>query len=135
MITRAGVDSTKVVVGVTSYGRSFQIASAGCTGPDCTYTGTESGATPGRCTKTPGYISDAEIKEIMAQNPNVQTWNTGPAGGVPDTDILLYDNDQWVSYMSPTTKGARKKYYESLNFGGTSDWAMDLEDFHVEPPK
>jgi GH18 family chitinase len=67
MITKAGMPSSKVVVGVTSYGRSFRMAEAGCTGPDCTFTGTklESHATPGRCTGTSGYISDAEICEII----------------------------------------------------------------------
>lgn len=30
MITKAGVPSTKVIVGVTSYGRSFKMAKAGC---------------------------------------------------------------------------------------------------------
>lgn len=32
MITKAGMPSRKVIVGVTSYGRSFRMAQAGCTG-------------------------------------------------------------------------------------------------------
>lgn len=52
MITKAGMPSNKVIVGVTSYGRSFGMAQAGCTGPMCTFLGTNriSYATPGRCT-------------------------------------------------------------------------------------
>lgn len=54
MITKAGMPSRKVIVGVTSYGRSFRMAQAGCTGPMCTFTGTNkiSNASPGRCTGT-----------------------------------------------------------------------------------
>ncbi|KID62903.1 chitinase, partial [Metarhizium hybridum] len=37
MVTKAGVPSNKVVVGVTSYGQSFGMAQAGCHGPDCLY--------------------------------------------------------------------------------------------------
>lgn len=65
MITKAGVNSNKVVVGLSNYGRSFQMTAAGCTGPMCTYTGKESGATPRRCTNTPGLLADAEIYEII----------------------------------------------------------------------
>ena len=66
MITKAGVPTNKVVVGVTSYGRAYQMTTPGCTGPSCTYTGTSSGAAAGRCTGTQGYIADAEIQEIIA---------------------------------------------------------------------
>lgn len=54
MITKAGVPITKIAVGVTSYGRSFQMITPGCTGSMCTYTGGESGAYPGPCIGTAG---------------------------------------------------------------------------------
>lgn len=43
------------------------------------------------------------------------------------SDILVYDSTQWVAYMSDDTKEARRNRYESLNFAGTSDWAIDLQ--------
>lgn len=39
MITKAGVPGKKVVVGVTSYGRSFEMVQPGCWGPNCLFTG------------------------------------------------------------------------------------------------
>jgi chitinase len=56
MVTKAGVKSDKVIVGIASYGRSFYMEYSGCAGPDCKFTGTstESDAAPGRCTKTSG---------------------------------------------------------------------------------
>ncbi|KAK2816781.1 hypothetical protein FQN49_007988 [Arthroderma sp. PD_2] len=69
MITKSGVPSNKLIVGVTSYGRSFKMVDPKCTGPTCLFTGGpeegSSGAKKGRCTGTAGYISNAEIKEIL----------------------------------------------------------------------
>lgn len=66
MITKAGVPSAKVIVGVTSYGRSFQMTTAGCYDATCTYTGPESGAYAGVCTGTPGMSTDFPISHPIA---------------------------------------------------------------------
>lgn len=65
MITKAGVPASKIIVGVTSYGRSFKMTKPGCTGPMCTYAGTKSKARKGACTNEAGYISNAEIDMIV----------------------------------------------------------------------
>lgn len=129
MVTKAGADSNKLMIGVSSYGRSFEMTTVGCTGPDCTYVGPDSGATPGRCTQTAGYIANAEINEIIATNPTVQVLFDSAS----DSDIIVYNETQWVGYMTNTTKATRTTYYQSLNMGGTTEWAIDLEDFVTEP--
>jgi GH18 family chitinase len=70
MITKAGVPGNKVIVGITSYGRSFKIVEAGCYSPNCFYTGNRlnSNAKKGKCTGIARYIADAEIAEILG-NP------------------------------------------------------------------
>ncbi|KAH8130894.1 hypothetical protein LI328DRAFT_150253 [Trichoderma asperelloides] len=125
MITKAGVPSNKVVVGVASYGRSFKMATAGCDGPMCTFTGSprQSNAYAGRCTNTAGYISNAEIKEIIASGKINKQW---VAAG---SDILVYNNTEWVAYMNNSIKSDREKLYASYNMAGTSDWAVDLLEF------
>ncbi|KAK3688699.1 glycoside hydrolase superfamily [Podospora appendiculata] len=65
MITKASVPSNKIVVGVSSYGRSFETTQAECTGPQCSFTGPDSTAKKGRCTGTSGHISNAEIDDII----------------------------------------------------------------------
>lgn len=130
MITKAGVDASKVAVGVSSYGRSFGMKNrAACehnlNSAACSFTGPDSGAAPGECTATNGYISNAEIDEIINLNAS-DTVVKFDAGS--DTDIIFYGNN-WVSYMTDTTKSTRTSFYQGLNFGGTVDWAVDLQAF------
>ncbi|KAL6229345.1 hypothetical protein BDW75DRAFT_245821 [Aspergillus navahoensis] len=125
MITKAGVTTKQVVVGVTSYGRGFEMTDSDCTGPMCTFTGPDSGATPGRCTNTAGYIANAEIDLLISDNNSTQVLFDSDT----DSDIIIYDSVQWVAYMTNTTKSTRTEYYQSLNMAGTSEWAIDLESF------
>ncbi|KAL0929845.1 Killer toxin subunits alpha/beta 6 [Colletotrichum truncatum] len=125
MITKAGVKSHKIVVGVSSYGRSFKMSSSTCRGPMCTFLGkrNESPAKKGRCTDTAGYISDFEIAEIIKKGGAIKSWYDAES----DSDYLVYDQVEWVAYMSKVTKSRRQRDYMKLNFGGTSDWAIDLQ--------
>ncbi|KAL4937116.1 hypothetical protein BDV06DRAFT_227257 [Aspergillus oleicola] len=129
MITKAGVPSTKVFVGIASYGRSFHMAEAGCTGGMCKFTGSysESDATPGICTDTGGYIASAEIRDILRQGRlglrSVETWYDEES----DSDIVVYDSLEWLAWMDDDTKAGRIDWVRGLNFGGVSDWAVDLD--------
>lgn len=124
MITKAGVPAYKVAVGVSSYGRSFGMTSADCTGPECTFTGssTESTAAQGECTMTGGYISNAEILDFVNANVSVKTWYDKAS----DSNYLVYNKTSWVAYMTDGVKTSRKSKYAGLNFAGTVDWAVDL---------
>lgn len=130
MITKAGVPSNKIVVGVSSYGRSFRMLEAGCTGPMCRFTGPTSGATRGRCTNEAGYVSNAEIDEILKKNPSAKKFSDDSG-----SNILVYDNLQWVAYMDDKNKDSRMQRWKGLNFAGITDWAVDLKAFQrYEPP-
>jgi GH18 family chitinase len=65
MITKAGVPSNKVVVGLSSYGRSFSMSDPNCAGPDCTFEGPDSTAIAGECTGTPGYMGNGELEALQ----------------------------------------------------------------------
>lgn len=132
MITKAGVPGRKVVVGITSYGRSFNMAQAGCWGPGCLFTGSRgsSEATKGVCTGTAGYIADAEIEEIIRDESRVVTKFVDASS---NSDILVYDNTQYVSYMGAATKRMRTALYAIWGMGGTTDWASDLQEYHDAP--
>ncbi|KAL7944577.1 glycoside hydrolase family 18 protein [Trichoderma barbatum] len=122
MITKAGVPSNIIAVGVSSYGRSFKMTSAGCWTSQCTYTGPDSGALPGPCTNTSGYISNYEINKITSKNPSAQTHFDQDSY----SNIVVYNDTQWVAYMNDSNKATRKLIYPALNFLGIADWAVDL---------
>lgn len=125
MLTKAGVPSNRIVIGTTSYGRSFTMSTPGCTGPMCTFIGA---GVAGPCTGTAGYMANAEINQILATNPTAQKLMDDAS----NTDILVYNKTQWVGYMSAEARGNRGALYKFLNFGGTVQWAIDLESF--QPP-
>lgn len=126
------MDSGKVVTGVTSYGRSFEMAEPGCYGVNCQFTGTpsHSNAKKGPCTDTAGYIANAEIKQILDDPSRVNQHYLDEAS---NSNILVYDNIQWVGYMSSKIRSFRSALYKNLNMGGTTNWATDLESF-IDPP-
>ncbi|KAF2138204.1 glycoside hydrolase family 18 protein [Aplosporella prunicola CBS 121167] len=125
MITKAGVPSKKILVGVSSYGRSFKMTDPNCSGPMCTYIGPESKAKPGICTGAAGYISNAEINRIIRDGGKIKHWFDESTM----TDLLVYEGTEWVAYMSEDNKAARRGRWANLNFGGTIDWAVDLQAF------
>ncbi|KAG6002439.1 hypothetical protein E4U43_001120, partial [Claviceps pusilla] len=132
LITRAGVPSAKIVVALTSYGRSFKLADPSCTGPSCRTKGKRDEAslrsTRGLCTNIAGYIGNAEVVEI-AQSSGNKFWYDKES----DTQMVTYDRDSWVAFMTPQIKASRKKKFKNLNLGGTGDFAVDLDTFHSAP--
>ncbi|KAF2664287.1 glycoside hydrolase [Microthyrium microscopicum] len=133
MITKAGVSASKIMVGVSSYGRSFRMSDWKCDGPMCTYTGSRahSDAYPGLCTETAGYIADAEIRDNI-ENPANYTIFTNYVDVESDSNILVYGDAaaaDWVAWMDRDVKARRTDWIKSLNFAGTTDWAIDLEDW------
>ncbi|KAI0181182.1 putative glycosyl hydrolase, family 18 [Hypoxylon sp. FL1284] len=123
MITKAGAPTAKVVIGVASYGRSFKMAKAGCDSELCQFTGSprQSNAAKGRCTDTGGYISNAEIFDIIQSGKVNRQWTK------EGSNFLVYNDTEWVAYMDDDMKVKRAEFYDSYNFAGTTDWAVDLQ--------
>ncbi|EEP79268.1 conserved hypothetical protein [Uncinocarpus reesii 1704] len=133
MVTKAGVEARQLVIGVTSYGRSFRMNDPSCSGPFCTFAGDKnhSMAYFGPCTETRGYIANAELNDIIRVHGSysiVKSYIDKDS----DSNILVYGRPgevDWVAYMDGDTKANRIKWIKGLNFGGSTDWAIDLENY------
>lgn len=131
MITKAGVPNSKIVAGLASYGRSFGMVDPTCPGPECKFTGPESTAMPGRCTQTPGYIANAEIKEWLHGDQNITTY----FDEVSRSTISYSANGTWVAYNDEHERNNRMTdWWYNRTVLGTTLWAMDLTDFVAELP-
>lgn len=69
--------------------------------------------------------------EILAQAQNSDLYgNVSIAQYSSDEvgDVLIYNKTNWVSWLSPSSYASRRSWTDGLNFGGTSDWAVDLNE-------
>ncbi|KAG9256684.1 glycoside hydrolase [Emericellopsis atlantica] len=132
MITKAGVPSNKVAAGITSYGRSYNMADGDCYTAECYFTGTRlsSDATLGPCTGESGILANAEILDIIDDPSRV---NHNFVDADTHSNVLVYDGNQYVSWMSEDVKSQRQTFYQALGIGGSVNWAMDLEK-RRDPP-
>ena len=119
---RAGVDSSKVVMGQGWYGRSFTLADPSCSTPNgvCKFTG---GANPGPCSKASGIFDYREISDIITKN-NLQPVHDEKAG----VKWITWDSNQWVSYDDAQTFQQKRDFANSRCLGGLMVWAMDQVD-------
>ncbi|EFA82960.1 glycosyl hydrolase [Heterostelium album PN500] len=121
MITNAGVPSNKVLMGLGSYGRSFQQVDPGCSAPTCQFTA--NGASPGKCTATRGYLALAEIEDIIAHGQV----RSKVYDALSDSIIMTYNTNDWIAYTDQAIMKNRIAKAKSMNLLGTVEWAIDLQ--------
>ncbi|KAM5453537.1 putative chitinase [Microsporum audouinii] len=120
LLWRAGVEPSKVTLGLGWYGRSYTLEDGSCSRPGCRFA---QGGTPGRCTASPGILSNAEIMEIIDEH-NLTPIYDKEAG----VNWITWDKTQWVSYDNEITFAQKINYANSLCLGGTMIWAIDFDD-------
>ncbi|KAG5913016.1 hypothetical protein E4U42_001573, partial [Claviceps africana] len=117
-----------IVVMVPSYGQSFKLEDRGCPDPPCRLKGkideASKNTTRGLCTNISGIMSNAEI-DALSTSSSSMSWYDKES----QTQILLYDNDNWVSFLIPPDVDHRKRVAKNNNLGGVADF-VDLDSFH-----
>ncbi|KAJ7291631.1 hypothetical protein C8J57DRAFT_1113502 [Mycena rebaudengoi] len=112
---RAGIDLSKVNLGLAFYGRTYHLANPACKGYNCTMV---AGGAAAPCTGTSGYIAQFEITNLLS------------AGIKPTLDIssetYWFDNGgDLVSFDQSDTWAVKQKFAGSTCFGGTFVWSVD----------
>ncbi|KAL4903783.1 hypothetical protein BDW74DRAFT_168670 [Aspergillus multicolor] len=131
-VTKAGVPRNAITIGVASYGRAFCMVDPDCTRPECRFTGPQTAAIPGMCTRTPGLLAIAEIEALLIEGDISESYYDAAS----DSNVLVYNETQWVGFMSKSTMRRRVERYRRMNFAGFANWAVDLTHWSgddVEP--
>ncbi|PSR77531.1 glycoside hydrolase superfamily, partial [Coniella lustricola] len=119
LLWRNDIDSSKVVLGLGFYGRSFTLADPSCTTPGCAFSG---GGNPGECTENSGTLSYAEIQDTITDNDLTPILDKDAA-----VKYITWDSNQWVSYDDSETFDLKLEYANKKCLGGTMAWALDLD--------
>ncbi|KAI1454308.1 hypothetical protein F4805DRAFT_469461 [Annulohypoxylon moriforme] len=122
LLWRAGVDPSKVVLGLGWYGRSFTLTDPSCTTPNgvCQFL---TGGNAGECTQSSGTLSNAEIKRILAAGTGVESYDETAA-----VRWLTWDTNQWVSFDDGVTMQQKISKANSLCLGGIMIWSLDQDN-------
>lgn len=103
------IDPKKVTLGLGFYGRSFTLADPTCTQAGCPFS---AGGNPGECTASSGTLSFAEIQRV------INTGATVSLDSAAAVKIVVFDNNQWVSYDDEETLKMKIDYANSKCLGG-----------------
>ncbi|KAI1203503.1 hypothetical protein F5X97DRAFT_330179 [Nemania serpens] len=122
LLWRAGVESSKVVLGQGWYGRSFTLKDPSCNEPNgvCQFSG---GADAGPCSGTSGILDYQEIEDVISQYNPEPVWDK--AAGVK---WITWNNDQWISYDDDDTFAQKRSFAKDRCLGGLMVWAIDQKD-------
>ncbi|OJJ66497.1 hypothetical protein ASPBRDRAFT_59613 [Aspergillus brasiliensis CBS 101740] len=122
LLWMAGVEPSKVVLGLGWYGRSFTLQDSSCTSPNgvCQFT---RGGNPGSCTNSAGTLSMAEIKAIQASGVATEQYDATAA-----VKWITWDGDQWVSFDDGVTMQQKIQAANNLCLGGVMIWSIDMDN-------
>lgn len=122
LLWRAGVDSSKVILGQGWYGRSFTLKDPSCNTPNgiCQFS---DGAKEGPCSKASGILDYQEIANIISTKSVKPIWDK--TAGVK---WITWDSNQWVSYDDGDTFKQKVEFANKRCLGGMMVWAVDQVD-------
>jgi GH18 family chitinase len=122
LLWRAGVDSSKVVLGLGWYGRSFTLANPACSTPNgiCIFS---QGGNPGECTNSAGTLTNSEINRIISRAGVTKGFDKKAA-----VKWITWNTNQWVSYDDGETMQLKVAFANSRCLGGKMVWAVDQDD-------
>ena len=120
LYAQLGADKSKLVMGMPTYGRIFQLQDNSNHG-----IGAKAGkGQAGKYTKAAGFVAYYEICEyVKSENYKV----------VQDPEKRIgpyaYSGNQWVGYDDVAFIEHKSKFIKDNGYGGGMIWALDLDDF------
>lgn len=128
----------KLHVGVTSYGRAWNMTrNSGITGYP-PIPAANGAAPPGRQTVTPGLLSWPEICDLLQQQPQDRDVPHLRKVGDPTKRFGIYayraaddqgENGLWVGYEDPLTAAIKAGFVHAQGLGGVAFHDLSMDDF------
>jgi len=115
-----GCPSSKLILGMGTYGRSFTLTNAGNNGVGAPARGP---GNAGTYTREAGFLSYYEICDLRRQAGSVTVYDDVQKA------VYTYLGDQWVGYDTEQSLSAKVDYLKAGSFGGWMTWNLDLDDF------
>ncbi|MBX9254517.1 phosphatidylinositol-specific phospholipase C domain-containing protein [Desmonostoc muscorum CCALA 125] len=126
----AGIPTSKIVLGLPSYGRSFKVSSPlslASNGPGKAYS---SAGPAGVATGIPGILAYYEIADRIATGDLKRQWH--------ESTLTPYayksQNGEWISYDDAESIGYKTSYLIEQGLAGAMYWAIGLDKFQTGFP-
>jgi chitinase len=120
LLWRNKVSPSKVVLGLSFYGRAVTLANPSCSEPGCPYV---SAGDPGQCSNEAGILFNSEISELIRSKKLRPKLHKDAA-----VKTIQWNNDQWVSYDDKDTWKLKANFLKSQCLSGVLVWAVDYDD-------
>nr|CAD7449217.1 unnamed protein product [Timema bartmani] len=135
--TDQGIQGSKIVLGISTYGRTWKLTTESQISGVPPLTADGPGG-EGAQTKTPGLLSYPEICALIP-NPNQRATGhllrrvTDPSKKLGTYAFRLPDSEGeggiWVAYEDPDTAGDRATYVKNKGLGGVALYDISMDDF------
>jgi chitinase len=111
-------ESTKFVLGMAAYGRTYTLADDRCKEISCPF------RTPGLggCGNTPGFLPYAEIAEFVDSGSVDEIHHDVSSSSM----VAVVTGDQLISYDDETTWAIKEAYAEMMCLRGVMLWSVDM---------
>lgn len=114
-----GASPSKLLMGIGTYGRGWQLQDAAQTGPLAPTNGVNAA---GPSTQLAGYLAYYEIQALIANGAD-EFYDA--ARGVP---YIVTSDGQWIGYDNPQSITEKLNFMKSRNLAGSMVWAADLDN-------
>ncbi len=120
-----GIPPEKLVLGMPTYGRSFE----GVDHPEPNSKTTGAGI-KGRCTGEKGFLASYEVNDLIESGQYKAYWDS--VSGTP----YAFDAEGrgWITYDDVRSIKLKVDFVMDNNLGGAMFWAIDLDDFRNDYP-
>ena len=113
-----GTISTKFVLGMAAYGRTYTLADDRCLELGCPFRSPGLGG----CGNTPGFLPFNEIHEYIQS----KSYDTVYQDVSSSSMVAVVGGDQMISYDDETTRAIKEAYAEMMCLRGTMLWSIDM---------